>query len=199
MVGNHLGVDLMTLYLLDTNVLSNLSKPRPIQSVVDWCHQLHPRNWCIAQCTVIEIRRGIKLLRAKDEKRAAAVDEWFENFLTMKPRIIPEDFNIIEIFTDLSVIPDLQNLFAPFPGRFPARVGRDLEIAATAIAMRATIVTLNVKDFLQINAHLRLPGLLNPDTGEWVVRPARRQSAKLGNVDAHWDSHRRLSSKTSKV
>lgn len=117
----------------------------------------------------------------------------------MKPRIIPLDDNIIEIFTDLSVIPDLQDLFAPNPGRYPARVGRDLEIAATAIAMNATVVTLDVNDFMQINAHLRLPGLLNPETGEWLVRPRRRQCAEMENIDGHWDSHRRLGSKTMKV
>lgn len=189
----------MTLYLLDTNVLSNLSRPRPSQAILDWCHRLQPRNWCIAQCTVTEIKRGIKLLRLKDEKRASALDEWFKNVLSMKPRIIPPDFDIIEIHTDLSVIADLQNLFAPHPGRFPACVGRDLEIAATAIAVNAAVVTLNVKDFMQINAHLRLPGLFNPETGEWLVRPRRRRRAGPDTNHAHWDRHRKLGSKLLNV
>lgn len=188
---------LMTLYLLDTNVLSNLSKPRPSPSLLDWCDHLSPRNWCIARCTVIEIRRGVKIRRLKEERAAAAIDEWFDNILAMKPRIISLDDNIIDIFTDLSVIPELQHLFAPNPGRFPAKVGRDLEIAATAISMNATIVTLDVFDFLEINAHMRLPGLFNPHTREWLIRPRRRE-ADLDRVDCHWDRHRRLGSKVMK-
>lgn len=188
----------MTLYLLDTNVLSNLSKPRPSPSVLQWCNRLKPRNWCIAQCTVIEIRRGIKFLRLKGEReRAAALHDWFENLLAMRPRIISLNSNIIDVFTDLSLIPELQNVLAPNPGKYPAKVGRDVEIAATAISLNATVVTINVADFLQINAHMRLPGLVNPDTNEWLVRPKRRE-ADVDEEDGHWDRHRRLGTKIMK-
>lgn len=188
----------MLAYLLDTNVLSALSKARPPQAVVDWCNCLQPNNWCIAQCTIAEIKRGIKLLRLNDEKRASAFEEWFDELLLMRPRIIPMSDLIIDIYTDLSVVPELQNLFAPYPGRFPASVGRDLEIAATAIAMRTTVATMNVKDFMQINAHSRLPGLFNPQTGEWLVRPRNRRFAEMEKADGHWDHHRRLGSKIMK-
>ncbi len=190
----------MTLYLLDTNILSNLAKPRPVQSIVDWCNRLAPRDWCIAQSTVVEIVRGIKLLQAKNEMlRSTAYREWFEVFLAMKPSIIVPDAKFIEIYTDLSVIPHLQDLFAPNPGRYPAKVGRDLEIAATAIAMRAVVVTLNTKDFLRINNYSRLPGLYNPETGEWFVRPRRRGIAVSNEISGHWDQHRRLGTKLLRV
>lgn len=188
----------MTLYLLDTNVLSNLSKPRPSPSVLNWCHRLRPRNWCIAQCTIIEIRRGIKILSLKGERaRADALNDWFDNLLAMRPRIIALNDHIIDVFTDLSLVPELQNVFAPNPGKYPARVGRDLEIAATAIVMNATVVTVNVSDFLAINDHVRLPGLFNPDTDQWLVRPRRRETEVTGE-EGHWDMHRRLSTKTMK-
>lgn len=189
----------MSLYLLDTNVLSNLSKPRPSPSVVDWCNRLSPRGWCIALCTVIEIRRGIKFLRVKGEvARATALHEWFENVLAMRPRVIPLDHNIIDVFTDLSLIPELQNVLAPQPGRYPAKIGRDVEIAATAISINATVVTINVADFLAVNAHMRLPGLFNPETNEWLVRPRRRDS-EPPREEGHWDAHRRLSTKVMKT
>ncbi|TAH66369.1 MAG: hypothetical protein EWM45_11635 [Rhodopseudomonas palustris] len=188
----------MTLYLLDTNVLSNLSKTRPSPSVLNWCHRLRPRHWCIAQCTIIEIRRGIKILSLKGERaRADTLDKWFENLLAMRPRIIALNDTIIDVLTDLSLVPELQNVFAPNPGKYPARIGRDLEIAATAIAMKATVVTINVSDFLAINEHIRLPGLFNPDTGQWFVRQRRRE-ADLATEQGHWDMHRRLSTKIIK-
>ena len=188
----------MTLYLLDTNVLSNLSKPRPSPSVLAWCHRLRPRNWCIAQCTIIEIRRGIKILYLKGERgRADALNNWFDELLALRPRIIALNDHIIDVFTDLSLIPELQNVFAPSPGKYPARVGRDLEIAATAIVMNASVVTLNVSDFLAINNHVRLPGLFNPDTDQWLVRP-RRRGTEPAEEEGHWDMHRRLSTKLIK-
>lgn len=185
----------MTLYLLDTNVLSNLSKPRPSPSVVAWCDRLKPRHWCIAQCTVVEIKRGIKHLRLKGERgRADALHEWFENLLSMRPRIVYLSDSIIDVFTDLSLVPDLQNVLAPNPGKYPAKIGRDVEIAATAISMNATVATINVGDFMRINRHVRLPGLFNPETGEWLVR-ARNRAADVDPDDAHWDTHRRLGTK----
>jgi hypothetical protein len=95
------------------------------------------------------------------------------------------------------LIPDLQHVFAPNPGKYPAKVGRDFEITATAISLNATVVTINVSDFIEINAHLRLPGLFNPDTHEWLVRPKRRE-ADLDEDEGHWDAHLRLGTKVMK-
>lgn len=167
--------------------------------MVQWCNRLHPRNWCIAQCTVIEIKRGIKHLRMKGERaRAEALHEWFENLLSMRPRIIGLNDSIIDVFTDLSLVRDLQNVVAPNPGKYPARIGRDVEIAATAIVMSATVVTINVADFMLINAHMRLPGLFNPETNEWLVRPRKRE-ADPDDDEGHWDLHRRLGAKVMKA
>ncbi len=188
----------MVLYLLDTNVLSELSKPRPSPSVLSWCSRLRPRNWCIAQCTVIEIRRGIKFLRLRGEReRADALHDWFEHLLAMRPRIISLNDCIIDVLTDLSLVPELQNLLAPNPGKYPAKIGRDLEIAATAISMNAAVATINVSDFLMINTHIRLPGLFNPGASEWLVRPRRREDSSF-EEEGHWDTHRRLGAKVLK-
>lgn len=184
------------MYLLDTNVLSNLGKQRPTQEVVDWCNRLALRHWCIAQCSVMEIRRGIKLLYAKNDlRRGNECSEWFKGIMAMKPRVVPLDSNVMEVYTDLSVIPHLQDLFAPNPGRYPAKVGRDLEIAATAIAIGAFVVTLNVKDFDRINRYRQLPGVFNPETGEWCVRPRKRSAIEAADIDGPWDRHRKLGMK----
>lgn len=44
---------------------------------------------------------------------------------------------------------------------------------------------------------LRLPGLFNPDTGQWFVRQRRRE-ANLATEQGHRDMHRRLSTKIIK-
>lgn len=152
----------------------------------------------MAQCTIIEIRRGIKILYLKGEgARADALNDWFDALLSMRPRVIALSDAIIDVFTDLSLVPELQNVLAPSPGKYPARVGRDLEIAATAIVMNASVVTLNVSDFLLINNHMRLPGLFNPDTDQWLVRPRRREAESV-EEEGHWDFHRRLDTKIIK-
>lgn len=152
----------------------------------------------MAQCTVIEIRRGIKHLQLKGERaRGDALNGWFEDLLSMRPRIIALNDSIIDVFTDLSLVPGLQNVVAPTPGKYPAKIGRDVEIAATAIVMNATLATINVSDFMLIHAHVRLPGLFNPESNEWLVRPRRRE-ADHGD-EKHWDRHRRLGTKVLKV
>jgi hypothetical protein len=44
-------------------------------------------------------------------------------------------------------------------------------IAAIAISRRAAVATGDVDDFLAIHRHFALPGLYDPFTGEWHVRP----------------------------
>ena len=65
----------MTRYLLDTNIISNVVKPQPSESLLAWTSAQHDEHLFIASLTLAEIRRGI-LEKPKGKKRAA-LDAWF--------------------------------------------------------------------------------------------------------------------------
>ncbi|MEJ0020443.1 MAG: PIN domain-containing protein [Acetobacteraceae bacterium] len=65
----------MTRYLLDTNIISNVVKPQPSESLLAWMAARWNEDLFIASLTVAEIRRGI-LGKAPGRKRAA-LEAWF--------------------------------------------------------------------------------------------------------------------------
>jgi predicted nucleic acid-binding protein len=60
----------VTRYLLDTNILSNVVKPMPSESLVSWMAAQQDQDLFIASLTVAEIRRGI-LDMSEGSKRKA--------------------------------------------------------------------------------------------------------------------------------
>lgn len=58
----------MTRYLLDTNIISNIVKPKPSESLLDWMGEQRDENLFIASLTIAEIRRGI-LEKPRGKKR----------------------------------------------------------------------------------------------------------------------------------
>ena len=65
----------MTRYLLDTNILSNITKPAPSQTLLDWMGERADSELFITSLTIAEIRRGI--IEKPAEKKRAALEEWF--------------------------------------------------------------------------------------------------------------------------
>ncbi|MBV9264823.1 MAG: PIN domain-containing protein, partial [Acidobacteriaceae bacterium] len=65
----------MTRYLLDTNIISNATKPKPSQALVAWMADQLDEDLFIASLTLAEIRRGI-LEKSKGKKRRQ-LESWF--------------------------------------------------------------------------------------------------------------------------
>jgi predicted nucleic acid-binding protein len=65
----------VTRYLLDTNIISNIVKPEPSASLLDWMADQRDDDLFIASLTVAEIRRGI--LEAPAGRRREALESWF--------------------------------------------------------------------------------------------------------------------------
>jgi predicted nucleic acid-binding protein len=184
------GAPLLDIFLLDTDVLSNLSKERHGPILLDWFVHLHPKQFCLAMCTIFELQRGIELLRLKSPARAAAKERWLQCFLSTKPKVIQADLAITREHARLAAIPSLQNLVASCSEQGRVRYSQDLLIAATARVVDATVATFNTKDFLRIHSHARLPGLYHPEKAEWAVRTRRRRSSK-GNEGADHSGRQR--------
>lgn len=65
----------MTRYLLDTNIISNVTKPEPSSQLISWMSQQADEDLYIASLTLAEIRRGILEKPAGKKRRALA--RWF--------------------------------------------------------------------------------------------------------------------------
>lgn len=123
-------------FLLDTNVISELRKPRPIDSVVGWMKRIPGDRVFISVITVGEIAKGIARQRrtARNRSFADALQSWLEGLLVVySDRIIP---------VDVSIATRWGRLCDAHP-QLPA----DMLLAATALERNLTVVTRNTEHF----------------------------------------------------
>jgi predicted nucleic acid-binding protein len=124
------------MYLLDTNVVSELRKAsKADQRVVAWAGQIDILCMHISVVSILEIRLGILSLQRKDKERADVLDNWLSRQVIpgFSGRILP---------VDLPVALRCAELHVPDP-----RSDRDALMAATALVHALTVVTRNIKDF----------------------------------------------------
>lgn len=131
------------MYLLDTNVVSELRRRRPHGAVLAWIQDV-PAEWLhLSAVTVGEIQAGIEISREQDPEKAAALDTWLDDVLAA--------YDILAM--DASAF----RTWARLIHRRTRALSEDAMIAAVAIVHRLTVVTRNVRDF----AHFDVP-ILNP-------------------------------------
>lgn len=124
--------------LLDTNVLSEVTKPRPAEGVLNWLHGLDEDRTFISIISIAEIRRGVALMDGG--RKRDALDEWLTHDLPQRfeNRIVPVEMPVALAWGDLMAL-------AKRSGRGLASM--DGLIAATAVAHQLTLATRNTKDF----------------------------------------------------
>jgi predicted nucleic acid-binding protein len=123
-------------FLLDTNILSELGKPRPHSKVVTWMLQ-HEANSAIPSIALAERYQGVmNLLPGK--RREEMLRELRALVQEAPERILPFDALAAEIWGDYVTRPSVKNRPVPYS---------DSQIAAIAIAHNLAIVTRNTKDF----------------------------------------------------
>lgn len=130
----------MTRYLLDTNIISNVVKSRPSESLLAWMSRQRDEDLFIASLTVAEILRGV--LEKPRGKKRDALDKWFSGpegpQALFAGRILSFDDKAGLIWARLMV----EGKTAGKP-----RSGLDMIIAAVAGANECVLVTDNEKDF----------------------------------------------------
>lgn len=123
------------MFLLDTNLVSELRRPSADQRVVAWAAALPLRDAFLSVVTIREIEAGVLLVERRDREQGALLRTWLEEsvLLGYAGRIVP---------VDLAVARRAAALHVPDP-----RPERDALIAATALVHGLTVATRNVADF----------------------------------------------------
>ena len=133
----------MTRYLLDTNIVSELVKPVPADSLQEWMAAQEDDSLFIASLTVAEIQRGI--LELPDGRRRDQLAEWFvgpEGPQTLfAGRVLAFDEDAALVWGRLMS----QGRRAGRP-----RSGLDMIVAAVAEANGCIVVTANERDFVGV-------------------------------------------------
>lgn len=120
-------------YLLDTNVVSELTKAHPDPRVLAWRERTASDGHYLSVLVLGEIRRGVELLRRRDPERAQSVDDWLTTLTSeFERRILPVDAAVADAWGRLDV-----------PDRLPAIDGL---LAATALVHDLTLATRNTAD-----------------------------------------------------
>lgn len=131
----------MTRYLLDTNVISNVTRPRPSEALLAWLTEQTDEDLFIASLTVAEIWRG--LLEKPPGKKRDQLEAWFtgpEGPQTLfAGRVLAFDARAGLIWA---------RLMAEGMASGRSRSALDMIIAAVAQANGCVVVTDNEKDFV---------------------------------------------------
>lgn len=134
-------------FLLDTNVVSELRKPRPHGAVLAWLHGVHDADLHLASVTLGEIQAGIELTREQDPAKAAEIEQWLVQ-VSCTYNILPMDGAAFRCWAQLM-------------HRQSETLYEDAMIAAIARVHQLTVVTRNEADFSRFGVEL-----INPFTAQ---------------------------------
>jgi predicted nucleic acid-binding protein len=92
------------MHLVDTNVLSELRKPSPSRSVVDWYAEADPRSIYVSVLVLGELRYGAERLRRRDPERSARLVAWLADLRgQFADRVLPVSEPVAEAWGRLRV------------------------------------------------------------------------------------------------
>lgn len=131
------------MYLLDTNVVSEVRKPKPHGGVLAWLDSIDDSDLFLSAITLGEIQAGIELTREQDAAKAEEIEQWLD--------LVATSYNILAM--DAAVF----RAWARLMHRKSDTLYEDAMIAATAAVHKLTVVTRNVADFASFDVPLLNP------------------------------------------
>lgn len=131
------------MFLLDTNVVSELRRLRPNRAVVAWIESVADAELHLCALTLGEIQAGIELTGEQDPHKAAQLEAWADQ--------VAGAYNVLPM--DAATF----RLWAKLMHRQSDTVYEDAIIAACALERKLTVVTRNVRDFERFHVPLFNP------------------------------------------
>jgi predicted nucleic acid-binding protein len=131
------------VYLLDTNVISELRKARPHVGVMTWLRRVDDRNLHLSAISLGEIQAGIEITREQDPAKASEIEAWANQIVGIW-NVLPMDTAAFRVWAKL------------MHRRSDILIG-DAMIAATATVHGLCVVTRNAKDFRGFGVELFNP------------------------------------------
>jgi predicted nucleic acid-binding protein len=131
------------MYLLDTNVVSELRKLKPHGAVVAWMNKVSDTSIALSAVTIGEIQAGIEITREQDKEKAKQLENWLDQ--------VESAYNVIPLNAQIF------RRWGKITHRQSDTILEDALIAATAIENNLTVVTRDEKDFKRFKV-----AVLNP-------------------------------------
>jgi predicted nucleic acid-binding protein len=130
-------------FLLDTNVVSELRRPRPHGGVLAWLQALDDAQLSLSAVTLGEIQAGIELTREQDPVKAQEIEAWLE--------LVAGAYNVLPM--DAAAF----RAWARLMHRQSDTRYEDAMIAATAKVHGLVVATRNVADFQALGVEVFNP------------------------------------------
>lgn len=121
------------MFLLDTNVISELRRTKPHGAVLAWLRSVDDADLNVSAVTLGELQAGVEVTREQDEAKAQALQDWVDR-VAASYNVLPMDGAAFR-------------LWAKLIHRKSDTLNEDAMIAAIARLHRLTVVTRNVGDF----------------------------------------------------
>lgn len=121
------------MYLLDTNVVSEVRRRRPHGGVLNWLRSVPDEHLYVSAVTVAELQAGVEITREQDPAKADAIEQWIDT-IARTLNVLPMDAPAFRIWAKLM-------------HRRSDDLIEDAMIAATACLHDLIVVTRNVRDF----------------------------------------------------
>jgi predicted nucleic acid-binding protein len=121
------------VYLLDTNVVSELRRPKPHGAVLAWLASVNDQDLFLSALSLAEIQRGIEITRQQDAAKAQNLELWLDQ--------LAASFEVLVL--DAVVMRE----WARMMYRRSNTSSEDAMLAATARVNGLQMVTLNTSDF----------------------------------------------------
>jgi predicted nucleic acid-binding protein len=126
------------MYLLDTNVVSELRRPRPHGAVVAWMRTIPDDQLHLSAVTLGELQAGVEITREQDREKAAEIEAWIGR--------------VEGLYNVLPLNGPCLRVWARLMHRQPDDLVMDALIAATAAVHDLTVVTRNLRDFRRLGS-----------------------------------------------